>query len=276
MNQEGIIELFQDPDQTRVVNIFFIIALSWVLLRLVNWLIPWLSERMGSTARLYLLPSRPVIKLIILIIAVSFIIPLLIEATFQNLITILGATGLALGFAFKDYASSIVAGIVAIYERTYRPGDWIKVDEAYGEVCSVNLRALKILTPDDTVVIIPHAKLWDTNIYNDNSGSRDLLCVTDFYLAPHHDARLVRETLYDVGLTSAFTQLAHPIVVIVSEKPWGTHYRLKAYPIDGRDQFLFTSDLTIRGKEALAALGAQPIQVWPGIESSGGHTDSFE
>ncbi|WP_238985475.1 mechanosensitive ion channel domain-containing protein [Nitrosococcus halophilus] len=177
---------------------------------------------------------------------------------------------MALGFAFKDYVSSIVAGIVAIYERTYRPGDWVKIDEAYGEVRSVSLRALKILTPDDTVVTIPHAKLWDTNIYNDNSGARDLLCVADFYLDPRHDARLVREALYDVALTSAFIELDHPIVVIVVEKPWGTHYRLKAYPMDGRDQFLFTSDLTVRGKAALTTLGAQPVQGWLGAQSLNG------
>jgi hypothetical protein len=40
------------------------------------------------------------------------------------------------------------------------------------------------------------------------------------------------------------------------EKPWGTHYRLKAYPVEPRDQFQFITDLTVRGKAALLALGA--------------------
>ena len=45
------------------------------------------------------------------------------------------------------------------------------------------------------------------------------------------------------------------IDVIVTEKPWGTHYRLRAYPIDPRQQFRFITDLTVCGKAALAALG---------------------
>ena len=43
------------------------------------------------------------------------------------------------------------------------------------------------------------------------------------------------------------------------EKPWGTHYRLKAYPIDGREQFNFITDLTVRGKAALAGLDVSHV-----------------
>jgi len=41
----------------------------------------------------------------------------------------------------------------------------------------------------------------------------------------------------------------------VQEKPWGTQYRLRAYPIDPRQQFRFKTDLTVRGKAALALIG---------------------
>lgn len=51
------------------------------------------------------------------------------------------------------------------------------------------------------------------------------------------------------------------MTVIVLEKPWGTQYRLKAYVKESRDQFLFITDLTIRGKEALRAMGIRFAQV---------------
>jgi hypothetical protein len=37
-------------------------------------------------------------------------------------IVVSAPSGLILGFALKDYASGIVAGIVTMYERPYRPG----------------------------------------------------------------------------------------------------------------------------------------------------------
>jgi transposase len=55
----------------------------------------------------------------------------------------------------------------------------------------------------------------------------------------------------------AAAQLQQPIVVVAQEKSYGTHYRLRAYPNDPRDQFLFITDLTVRGKAALMDLGVE-------------------
>ena len=159
---------------------------------------------------------------------------MVIQTSLQNLIAILGFTAVALGFAFKDYISSLIAGIVAIYERPYRVGDWVTIDGAYGEVQSLSLRSLRLYTPDDTVVSIPHIKIWTTNIFNANDGNRNLLCVTHFYVDPDHDAARARQKLHDVALTSPYLDLNHRIRVIVQEQPWGTHYQLKAYPLDSR------------------------------------------
>ncbi len=60
---------------------------------------------------------------------------------------VLGFIGVGLGFALKDYAGSLIAGTVSLYENRYRPGDWVSIDGAYGEVQSINLRTLSILTP---------------------------------------------------------------------------------------------------------------------------------
>jgi hypothetical protein len=46
----------------------------------------------------------------------------------------------------------------------------------------------------------------------------------------------------------------------VLEKPWGTCYRLKAYVKESREQYLFTTDLTVRGKAALVSLGVRFAQ----------------
>ena len=67
-----------------------------------------------------------------------------------------------------------------------------------------------------------------------------------------------RQKLHDVALTSPYLDLNHRIRVIVQEQPWGTHYQLKAYPLDSREQFQFISDLTVRGKDALAKIGVKP------------------
>lgn len=254
-------DILNNLQQIVVIQIIFILIATWLAIILTQRFLPWLAERFSGRQRLYILASVPVMRLLIIVVAVALIIPKIIEPTFENLVALLGALGLALGFAFKDYTGSLIAGIVTLYEIPYRLGDWITIEGTYGEVKSIGMRTVEIVTPDDTVVVIPHLKLWNDLIFNANDGSQYLLCVADFYLQSRHDSAQVVQTLQDVGLTSSFLQIQRPVNVVVQEKPWGTHYRLKAYPVDPRDQFRFITDLTIRGREALAELGVQFVEM---------------
>ena len=130
------------------------------------------------------------------------------------------------------------------------------------------MRAVQIVTPDDTVVTIPHLRLWTDPIHNANDGSARLMCVAEFYLHPQHDAQRVRELLYDVALTSPYLHLGSPLAVIAQDQPWCSQYRLKAYPVDARQQFRFITDLTVRGKAALMTLGVA-FAVTPLLTSAG-------
>lgn len=136
-------------------------------------------------------------------------------------------------------------------------GDWISVDGAYGEVKSIGLRTAEIVTPEDTAVVVAHLKLWNTLIFNANDGTNRLQCIADFYLHPRRDPGWVVTVLQDVALSSAYLQIEQPVGVVAWEKPRGSHYRLKAYPVDPRDQFRFSTDLTLRGKMAPAELGVE-------------------
>lgn len=250
-------ESFRSLTAANIIQVGLIVAGAWLTIALTQRYLPWLANRAPSRYRLFLLALVPVLRLLTIAVALALLIPRLIDPTIENLFALLGAAGLALGFAFKDYVSSLIAGVVTLFEVPYRPGDWIEISGTYGEVKSISMRSVEIVTPDDTVVIIPHLKLWDNLIFNANDGGQNLLCVTDFYLHPQHDAAKVKRKLYDVALTSNFLQTEQPINVIVLDKPWGTHYRLKAYPIDPRQQFHFVTDLTVRGKAALIKLGIE-------------------
>lgn len=237
-----------------------VLGVAVVLTLMVQRYGPRLAEQVPGRYRLSVLALVPLLRLVIIAGALALIIPQLIEPTFENLVAVLGAVGVALGFALKDYVSSLIAGIVVIYEGAYRPGDWVEVDGEYGEVRSVGMRAMEMVTPDDTVIVVPHQALWTTLIHNANDGTQNLQCVTDFYLDPEHDGQQVRALLRDVALTSPYLQIERPVNVVATERPWGTHYRLKAYPVDPRDQFRFTTDLTVRGKAALREANVLPAR----------------
>ncbi|MGE0312539.1 MAG: mechanosensitive ion channel family protein [Lautropia sp.] len=258
-------QLLNDLQEISFTKIALIVAGTWLGIVLARKVLPFVAQRGPSQLRLYLLGAVPVIRLVLLAVAILWVIPIVFNVTLQNFLVLAGAVGVAIGFAFKDYLSSLIAGIVAVFERPYRPGDWVEIDGDYGEVLSVGMRALRLRTPSDDVVTVSHDKLWKSNISNSNDGERTLMCVTTFHLAPDHDAERVRDALRDVGLTSAYLEYDRPVIVVLEQKPWATQYALKAYPFDMRDQFAFISDLTIRGKRAIVDAGAREADTpaWP-------------
>lgn len=251
VSSQAVSRILRDWDEIRLAEALLAIGAGFALALAIKWVVPRLAERLPDRFRLWILPWEPILRVLVLLFVFAYVVPLFIYPTVQNLLAISGALALALGFAFKDYASSLIAGVVALYERPYRNGDWVRIDDAYGEVRSLGLRTVQILTPDDTLVAVPHSKMWTTAVYNANSGQRELMCVANFYLHPNHDGREVQQKLRDVALASPYLHFGRPVLVTAVEQPWGTHYRLKAYPIDARDQYLFITDLTLRGKAML-------------------------
>lgn len=250
-----------------LIEVALIIAGAVLLIGIGSRLLGWFANKLHGRRRLYLLASVPLLRLLIIGGALMLVLQV-IAPTQQNILAVLGAAGLAIGFALKDYVSSLIAGIVAVNEMPYRPGDWIEINGTYGEVKSLGMRTLEIVTPDDTVVFIPHAKLWTELIFNANDGSTHLQCVADFHLHPEHDPAAVKDRLYDVALASPYLQVEKPVAVVVQEQPWGSHYRLRAYPIDPRQQFQFVTDLTVRGKTALLGLGVRFAVASPAVDAA--------
>ncbi|MEW6586072.1 MAG: mechanosensitive ion channel domain-containing protein [Nitrospirota bacterium] len=226
----------------------------------MRWALRHAAEKAPQQLRLTILRAVPITRLLIDIGAIVAIVPILVEPTFRNVITLVAGMGLALAYALKDYGSSLVAGMVTVLENTYQPGDWIEVDGTYGEVKTIGIRAVYLVTPDDTEVIIPHSRIWSSSIFNASGGNRSLLCVADFYLHPDHDVLTIRRRLEEVAESSSYRKHETPVTVIVLEKPWGTHYRLKAYVNESREQFLFITDLTTRCKEVLRRMNVRFAQ----------------
>lgn len=258
-NAPDTARLLQSPQQIDFLAVVLILAGTWLAIVLVRKALPWIAERGPSRARLWLLSAVPLFRLLAIVAAILWIAPLVFNLTLENFLVMAGAASVAIGFAFKDYASSLIAGIVAQFERPWRPGDWIRIGDHYGEVRSVGMRALVVQTLHDDSVHIPHLKLWDSAVSNANDGARTLMCVADFYLASATEVAPVSAALHEVALTSAWLDYDQPVFVFAETQPWGLHLELRAYPFEMRDQGRFKTDLTMRGKAAIRALGAEEI-----------------
>ena len=249
---EGTREILTKITTWKVTQALIIVLISYIALRIIDWLIIWISERIASEWRLRVKQSLPFFRTVVLTAAIITLMNLFLNLSRENIIAITGAVAVALGFAFKDYASSIIAGIVGIFEGSYRVGDRVKIGDDYGEVISYGLRGIRLQTPNDNSVTIPHSKIWTESVSNSNAGELEAQVVTEFYFAHEVDTELVTKILYRAAHTSRYTQLELPVVVVMAETPYGTHFKLKSYPLDARDEFIYQTDLTNKAKKAFA------------------------
>ncbi len=236
----------------KVAQAVFVLIATYLILKLLDRLVLWLSERIAKEWRLRVKQVLPFLRMLLLTFVTVFLMNLFLNLSKDNVLAVTGTVAVALGFAFKDFASSIIAGIVGLFESPYGVGNRIKIGDYYGEVISYGLRSVKIQTPDDNTVTIPHNKIWTEAVSNANAGALEAQVVTEFYFAHETEINSIKKILYRVAQTSKYTALKLPIVVIMEEKPWGTAFKLKAYPLDARDEFIYQTDLITRAKQAFA------------------------
>ena len=88
----------------------------------------------------------------------------------QTVVTGLGLTSLALGFALKDIISNFISGILLLALRPFQIGDQIVVGDTEGSVERIELRATQIKTYDGRTALVPNAEVFTSRVINNTAS----------------------------------------------------------------------------------------------------------
>ena len=143
----------------------FLVALAVFALFLVGgrmaaWSIRGVSERRSGSRHLGLVLGRLaqwILALVGLMVGLSIVVP-----TFRagDLVQLLGISGVAIGFAFRDILQNFLAGILILVTRPFRIGDQIVFKEFEGTVEDIKTRATYVKTYDGRRAVVPNAELF--------------------------------------------------------------------------------------------------------------------
>ena len=83
-----------------------------------------------------------------------------------SFVAIIGAAGLAVGFALQGTLSNFAAGVMLILFRPIRAGDFVEAAGEAGSVKEIGIFSTIMKTGDNKIIIIPNAKIMGGNITN--------------------------------------------------------------------------------------------------------------
>ncbi len=165
-----------------------------------------------------------------------------------------GTLAVAVGFALKDTASSLMSGILILIDQPFQVGDRVQFGDTYGEVKEIGLRSVRIVTLDDNEVSIPNNKFLTESVSSGNSGALDMMVVVKFHIAVTEDFELAKRLVYEAVVTSKYVFLHKAVTILIKEEvtaiAFATVVIAKAYVIDTRYEMAFVSDVTERVKRA--------------------------
>ena len=85
----------------------------------------------------------------------------------NSLVVSLGVGSLAIALAAKDTLANMIAGVVIMVDRPFRIGDRVLLSSGEkGDIYDIGLRSTKILTFDNTLIVVPNALIVNEKLMN--------------------------------------------------------------------------------------------------------------
>ena len=260
--QAGQFFQFLRPGGVVVAGIAILIAV--ITLRILSRFTERFSSRFADR-RLLAQQVNTVARFAIYVITIAVVVTSVVSLEREAILALSGALAVALGFALKDLASAIIAGLIILFDRPFQVGDRVTVAGQYGEITTIGLRSVRLVTLDDSVVTIPNNRFLTEVVSSGNAGALDMQIVIDFHIAPDADIDKAKRIVDEAVKTSRFVYLRKPVVVLVNEvvqaNYFATRLRAKAYVLDIKYEKAFESDVTERVKLAFKAANVRPPEI---------------
>ncbi|MEP7119406.1 MAG: mechanosensitive ion channel domain-containing protein [Byssovorax sp.] len=265
-----------DPTAVKDLNVVDMIRVSGVISGAVALFVTWfvvrlltgVFTRLGNQfahRRLALNQVATLTRFVMYLGGIAVAAGLAVNLSKEVVLALTGTAAVTIGFALKDLAASVLAGIIIIIDRPFQVGDRVTFGGTYGEISAIGLRSVRLVTLDDNVVTIPNNKFLTDMVSSGNWGALDMLIQMDFFVGVDQDVASAKRLVEECLISNRYVYLQKPWVVLVNQVIQGEYFavrlRAKAYVLDVQYEKAFETDVTERVIEAFREHGVLPPAV---------------
>ncbi|HBS7197978.1 mechanosensitive ion channel [Klebsiella pneumoniae] len=213
--------------------VVLIFLLTWLIIRLVKVVLDQVAAGRIQVPGIHpetISATRRLISVVIWLFALSAAYPFLPGANSLAFKGISVFFGLMLTLGSTGVMTHAMSGLVLIYSRALRKGDWIRLADNEGQVSEIGVLATKILTRENYIVTVPNAVVVSGKIINLSAESADggvnlTTSVTIGYDTPWRQVHALLELA--ARRTPGIDQQIAPVVRKLGLLDWYTSYELQ-------------------------------------------------
>ena len=213
--------------------VVLIFLLTWLIIRLVKVVLDQVAAGRIQIPGIHpetVSATRRLISVVIWLFALSAAYPFLPGANSLAFKGISVFFGLMLTLGSTGVMTHAMSGLVLIYSRALRKGDWIRLADNEDQVSEIGVLATKILTRENYIVTVPNAVVVSGKIINLSAESVDggvnlTTSVTIGYDTPWRQVHALLELA--ARRTPGIDQQIAPVVRKLGLLDWYTSYELQ-------------------------------------------------
>ncbi|MFQ5737825.1 MAG: mechanosensitive ion channel family protein [Acidobacteriota bacterium] len=175
-----------------------------------------------------------------------------------------GVAGLALSFAAKDTLSNLIAGVLLILDRPFQVGDRIEIWNApkdsasWGDIVEIGLRATKIRTTDNIIIVIPNNEIMRRDIINYTASGEDIRLRIPIGIAYDADARLAKKLILQMAdQIDGIKKKPAPVVITRRFGASAVDLEVRVWILNARKRRAIADELTDRVKDLFDRNGVE-------------------
>ncbi|MFQ5744049.1 MAG: mechanosensitive ion channel family protein [Acidobacteriota bacterium] len=252
----------------KVVVAAWLVLFALPLSRFVAEILTLLEQNLAPrTATTFDDTALPLVSKVIrgLVVALASILALdQLGINITPLVAGASVAGFAITFAAKDTLSNFIAGVLLILDRPFRVGDRIELWSApaetatWGDVIEVGLRATKIRTTDNLIIVIPNNEIMRRDIVNYTASGDDIRVRIPIDIAYDADASLAKRLIREVAdSTDGVMKTPAPQVIIRRFGESGVSLQLRVWIGNARKRRAIADEITDRVKQTFDQNGIE-------------------
>jgi small conductance mechanosensitive channel len=171
-----------------------------------------------------------------------------------NFLAILGAAGLAVGLALKDSLSNFSAGVMLIFFRPFRVGDFIDAGGVSGTVNAITIFNTILRTPDNRVITVPNGQIYDGTITNFSAMSTRRI---DLVIGIGYDDNVVKAKEILQSILEDDDRILNdpaPVVMMLELADSSVNFAVRPWVVSA-DYWAVRADVLERSKQTLEDAG---------------------